>query len=90
MTLQDELPKELEYLSFPRRLWKLFSVWFEKDNSLHSLISCNNLSVWDLKELGPQEPNEFFLVDFLVTMWSNVFYQSLKYLTSEDLGKGVT
>ena len=49
----------------------------------------NNLRIWKMRVAGPQRPNWFFLVDFLGTMWSNIFYQSLKCLTSEDLGKGV-
>ena len=51
-------------------------------------MSSSRLSVWDLKEVGTQESNGVFLVGFLVVMWTNIFYQSLKYLKSEDLGKG--
>lgn len=58
------------------------------ERALHSLISLNNLNVWELKEVGSQKQNEF-LVYFVVTLWFNTFYQSLKYLTTEDLGNGV-
>lgn len=63
------------------------SQWGLGEVSVHSLISSNNLCVRELKEVRPQELNWFFLVGFLVTSWSNIFYQSLKYLTSEDWGK---
>lgn len=58
------------------------------ERALHSLISLKNLNVWELKEVGSQKQNEF-LVYFVVTLWFNTFYQSLKYLTTEDLGNGV-
>ena len=48
-----------------------------------------NFSIWELREVGPQRLNWFFLVDFLVTVCSNIFSQRLKCLTSEDLRKGV-
>lgn len=34
----------------------------------------NNLSVWKLREVRPQRLNWFFLVDFLVTVCSNLFF----------------
>lgn len=81
----------LEYLGFPRCMWECFSEGCGKDIS-SLCISSNHLSVWYLKEVGgwDRESNRVFLVDFLVVMWTNIFYQSLQYLTSEDLGQEVT
>lgn len=49
----------------------------------------NNLSVWKMRVAGLQRSKWFLLVDLLGSMQSNIFYQSLKYLTAEDLGKGI-
>ena len=84
MMHQDGLLEKLEYSGFPGCMWALFSVGLGKI-SPHSLISSNNLSVWDLRKVGSQQLNWFFFV----TKWCNIFYQHLKYLISEDLGKGV-
>lgn len=74
-TVQHELLEELDFLGFPRCMWSP-SQWGLGKIAVHSLVSSNNVLLRNWKEVRPQEQNWFFLLDFLVTSWSNIFYQS--------------
>lgn len=78
-TVQHELLEELDFLGFPRCVWNP-SQWDLGKIAVHSFVSSNNVPLRNWKEVRSQEQNWFFLHDFLVTSWSNIFYQSLKYL----------
>ena len=83
-TVQHEFLEELEFFRFSK-----VHVRLGKD-SCSLICEQQQHTVRELKEVRPQEQDWFLLVDFLVTSWSNIFYQSLKYLTSINRGKWVT
>lgn len=87
-TVQHELLEELDFLGFPRCMWSP-SQWGLGKIAVHSFVSSNNVLLGNWRRSDLKSKTGFsWLISWLLR--SNIFYQSLKYLTSVNWVKWVT